>query len=343
MKGENEADAVLVLDEPWVPDRSRLGSLAVLRGSEPVLRYADGIDLEVVVLDPRDYRSAAQAIDAAARHRRGQVALVAGPVPVEWRAELRAAAVSFLARTGAAEIRWPRIVVSAHRFEDEDDHRRSPVPLQKSRAIVAQELLARGPAQPVTITELATNAEVSPATASRAVHQLAEQGLVERRRAGRAVAVSVAAPRALLRRLAERTPWPAADTIAGYRWGRTAADIATGVCEEADASGVDVAVSGRAAAEAYGVLATRSAREVRLWVATQMSADDLVRALGAEHVPQEEANLFIAFDRRGYGLHRSERLGILRLAHPVRVYCDLQDEPRGPDLADDLWRSTGGW
>lgn len=343
----NPSHATLTLDRRWAPVDGRLGALAVGRGPSSVLRYPDGIELEVVVVEPTTQENAGRTIETAERLAGpGRVVLVAGEVPLDWRAALRAAGVSFVDVHGAAEIRWPRLSVSTHRFEGVGQRRRTPVPLQKTRAILAQELLARGPALSSSLSDMATATGLSLATVSRAVAQLAGQGLVERRRKGHSVLVSVAAPDALLLRLAERTPFPLDEAITAYRWGRTGGDVAHDLTRSTSAASVSVAVTGRVAAEAYGVRATSSAREVRVWIDPDVELEQVLDALGAEAAPVDEANLLVVPDRRGIGLHRSSSVdspwGPVRVAHPVRVWCDLQDEPRGPELADQMWRSHHG-
>src|SRR5260370_22672111 len=112
--------------------------------------------------------------DARGQVGAGRVVLVAGAVPVGWRAQLRTAELSFIDVTGVVDIEWPRLRVSARRFAQPIKRRRSPIPLQKGHALVVQELLiaASGGAQP-TISELAEGAGVDLSTASRAISQLA--------------------------------------------------------------------------------------------------------------------------------------------------------------------------
>ena len=89
--------ALLRLNAPWVPSEpDRLGDLAISRGRDDVLTYDDGISLSVEVLNPVRYETVedlvSSARDAAAP---GRLVLVAGAVPVEWRAALRQAEVEF--------------------------------------------------------------------------------------------------------------------------------------------------------------------------------------------------------------------------------------------------------
>lgn len=61
-----------------------------------MLTYEDGITLTVRVLEPSHFESVDDLIDEAKGDAApGLVTLVAGSVPLEWRAWLRAAEVSF--------------------------------------------------------------------------------------------------------------------------------------------------------------------------------------------------------------------------------------------------------
>ncbi len=182
--------AVLRLNAPWIPSEpDRHGDLAISRGSDDVLTYDDGISLRIEVLDPVRYKTVEDLVvtarDAAGP---GRLALVAGAVPVEWRATLRQAELSFIDVDGVVEIAWPRLRVSTSRFGKEIVRHRGAVPLQKGHALVAEELLISSvDGTPPTITELARRAGVDKSIASRAVAQLARQGLVAREQSRRRV------------------------------------------------------------------------------------------------------------------------------------------------------------
>jgi hypothetical protein len=340
--------AVLRLNLPWLPDEpDHLGGLTVARGRDDALTYDDGISLRVVVLDPSSHASAEDLVASArAADEPGRVVLVAGSVPVEWRAALRHAEVSFIDVGGVAWIAWPRLRVSSGRFAGpEVVRRRDPVPLQKGHALVAQELLisAVDGGQP-TITELARRARVSASTASRAVAQLAGYGLVEREESWRQVSVRVAGLAALADLLADRTAWPGTEVISGYAWGRTIWDVAATVSGNAVDAGINLAVTGRVGAAFLGVLGTSSPAGVRSWVSVNgQSLTDVAERLGLEPVPPESANVRLSADPWRIGTHRSmvqhfDGLAAT-VAHPLRVWCDLRSEQRGREFTAQLWGS----
>jgi hypothetical protein len=133
----------LSLDLPWIPlEPEPIGELVIRRGRNDVLAYDDGITLQVRVLDPAARASAEVIVaDAQAEAGPGRVVLVAGTVPVEWRAVLRQAGLSFIDVAGVAEIAWPRVQVSTRHLTGPAERRTTAIPLQKGHALVVQELL----------------------------------------------------------------------------------------------------------------------------------------------------------------------------------------------------------
>lgn len=337
--------AELTLDLPWVEAPSaQLEDLVVRRGRAGTLAYEDGIVLDVHVIDPSAFESPAALVDAARSSTApGRVVLVAGAVPLSWRADLRDAEVSFVDVSGVAEITWPRVHVSAKRFGKPVKRRRGPLAFQKGHGLVVQELLvltADG-SQP-TIGELAAGAGVSVPTASKAVTQLAEHGLVAKRRDGTRVSVEVVDRVAITTRLAERTSWPGEEMLTGFLWGRTTFDVAARISDAATRADVELAVTGRVGAAYHGVLGTSSPKEVRCWVDVRgRSLGDVAEALGLEPATEESSNVLLSADRWRVGVHR--RAGVqfddltASVAHPLRVWCDLHDEQRGSEYAAQMW------
>lgn len=335
----------LQLALPWVPDEGEIAGLHLRRGKDDTLTYEDGITLEVRVVDPVASPDVETLLDTAAELAGpGKVVLVAGAVPVSWRLMLRENGVSFLDIAGAAEIRWPRLVVSSGRYTLQGDRRRTSVSLQQGHGGVVQELLIRaiGGHRP-TIAELAQGAGVHQSTASRTVAQLARQGLVSKARSGRGVEVRVGDRNALARLLAERTAWPGPLRISTYAYGQSIVDVAARLSARAISAGVDIAVTGRVGAEYLGTLGTGGPNHVRCWVsAAENDLEQSARRLGLEPAPDAEANVILSLDRGGFGTHRAAIRTLegrtAWVAHPLRVWCDLHDEPRGPEFAAQIWR-----
>lgn len=337
--------AELRLDLTWAPQSPQhVGELAVQRGRRNVLSYDDGITLEVFLLDPAAYGSAEVLVrDAGEQARPGRVVLVAGAVPVSWRAQLREAELSFIDVSGIADINWPRLRVATRHFAQPVRRQRSPVPLQKGHALVVQELLvATASGAEPALADLAEGAGVSLSTASRAITQLAEHGLVVKKRSGSHVAVAVADRVEVAERLAAQTAWPGSQRIGGYLWGRNAWDIAARLSANAGEAGIAVAVTGRAGAAFLGVLGTSSPSEVRSWVdAGERPLAEIASILGLDPVPEEAANVILSADPWRVGVHRSGSISFedwtAAVAHPVRVWCDLHSEKRGAEFAAQLW------
>lgn len=343
--------AELRLNLPWVSRApEQLNGLTVRRGRQNTLTYDDGVALEVRVVDPAGQRSMEQLLDEVHRQEGpGRVVLVSGAVPVEWRGRLRGGEVSFLDATGVAEIDWPRLRASARRFGKAAKRRTSPVPLQKSHAVMAQELLivAVGDRR-ATVSSVAEGAGVGLSSASRAIDRLASQGLVTKSRDGREVLVSVIDPVELAAHLAERTAWGRSEILWGYLWGRNSFDVANNLSARAGSTQVDLAVTGRVGAAFHGVLGTASPTAVRCWVGGDGSLADIAVTLGLEEAEEDSGNVALALDRWRIGRHRSAQARFdewdATISHPLRVWCDLHDEPRGEDFAAQLWGAVSdGW
>jgi DNA-binding transcriptional ArsR family regulator len=337
--------AELRLDLPWVPQSPQhVGELAVQRGRQNMLSYDDGIALEVILLDPAAYLSAEALVrDAGKQARPGRVVLITGAVPVSWRAQLREAELSFIDVSGIADINWPRLRVATRRFAQPVSRQRSPLPLQKRHALVVQELLiaTAGGAEPM-LADLAEGAGVSLSTASRTITQLAEHGLVVKKRSDGHVAVAVADRVEIAERLAAQTAWPGRQHIGGYLWGRNVWDVAARLSANADEAGVTLAVTGRAGAAFLGVLGTSSSSEVRSWVnAGERPLIEIADILGLDPAPEEAANVTLSSDPWRVGVHRCGTISFegwtAAVAHPVRVWCDLHSEKRGAEFAAQLW------
>lgn len=337
--------AELRLDLPWVsPSGERVGDLLIRRGQDDVLSYDDGITLQVRVLNPARYASSGELLRAARDQAGpGRAVLVAGAIPVEWRADLRKNEVSYIDVGGVVEVSWPRLRVSARRFGQPVMRRRSPIALQKGHARVVQELLiaAVSGSQP-TIGQLAESADVDISTASRAISQLADHGLVAKNRTDRHISVDLVDVAEVAERLAAETAWPGDEVIRGYAWGRNVWHLANTISNNSDQAGIGLAVTGRAGAAFLGVIGTSSPSQVRCWIdVSQHSLTAAAELIGLEPAPKEAANVVLSADPWRVGIHdrgmaRFEEWTAM-VAHPVRVWCDLHSEQRGADFAAQLW------
>ena len=335
----------LQLDLPWIRPFQRLGDLGVRRAATSVLRYEDGIDLAVRLLEPSDFQSVEELV-ASERHTEvpGTIALVAGAIPLAWRPKLRAADISFVDVSGVAEINWPRLRISTGQFALEAQRRRIALPMQKGHAVVVQELLsATFKGERLTISALASRAAVGLSTASRAVAKLAEHGLVAKSRSGHNVHVAVVDPVGVAELLASRTGWPQGPILSGYLWGRSVWEIASSISSNAAQAEIAVAITGRTALVFLGVLGTSSPRQTRCWVAGRsQDLERIGRQIGLEPAPAEESNVILAADPWNVGLHGRKQQTFQEwtatVAHPLRTWCDLRDEQRGMEFAAQLWK-----
>jgi len=118
--------------------------------------------------------------------------------------------------------------------------------------------------------------------------------------------------------------------------------VAAKLSSNAEECGTRVAVTGRVGAAFYGIVGTASPPAARCWVDTSASTlSEAAHLLGLEPAPQDEANIGLSADRWRIGLHRSEDKTLeewtARIAHPIRVWCDLRDEQRGNEFAAQMW------
>ncbi len=334
----------VTLDLPWLTASERVvDGLTIVRGSDNVLRYDDSIELAVQLVDPGSFDSVDALLDAIVT-KPGIVLLVAGAVPLPWRARLRSSGISFIDLSGVTVINWPRIqAISSRSFEAVQRHR-SPLPFQKGYGRVIQQLVAATlEGQTLTISELAEQASSNQSSASRAVAQLVAQGLVGKSRHGGRKVIEVVDPVQLAELLADRSVWPNEQTVSGYVWGRTVWEVSSLVGDQAARHEIEVAVTGRTALAYLGVMSTSSPPGVRVWVDTAgRDLADVAPLLGLESAPAEESNVTLSADPWHVGTHRHSMRSYggtkAPIAHPVRVWCDVQAEPRGTEFAAQLWK-----
>lgn len=334
----------LVLDLSWVESVQRVEDLTLRRGRPSALRYEDGIELAVEVIDPSDFEEPDDLIGFVKRMRGpGRVALVAGSVPLSWRSLLRRSNVSFVDPSGVAEISWPRLRLSSGQFARPSERSRAALPMQKSHAVATQELVAaavRG--ERLTIGELADRAAVGLSSASRAVTRLESHGLIEKHRDGQSVFVAVPDPVALAELLAQRTAWPQGRTLSAFAWGRNVWGTAMSVSDRAKEAGVALSITGRVALAYFGVLGTSPPEEVHCWVGAQeRELEAIAERLALEPAPAKESNVVLAADPWGIGMiGRADRTfedSHATVASSLRVWCDLRSERRGTEFAAQLW------
>jgi hypothetical protein len=326
----------LRLNVPWLPEEATpVGDLVVGRGIDNTLTQG-AQRVPVHILDPASFLTVEPLIFAAQRaDSPSTLVLVVGHVPVVWRGALREAGVSFASDDGVVEVTWPRRVASSPRLT---------LTLPRQEALLAQELVIAAIAgRSPTCRELAERTLASVDDVIAAAGKFAEHGLV--RMAGRPAAsrVTVANVSALADALAHRTAWPGnRKIVGGYVWGRNMWAIAAQIEQNAEAAGIGLAVTGRAAAAFLGVVGPASRSEVWCWVSMDgRSLKTMARELRLEPVPWDDANVLVAADEFGVGASRRGPVNsgqwAATLSHPLRVWCDLHHDDRGVDLAAKLW------
>jgi len=255
--------------------------------------------------------------------------------------------VSFLAADGTAEIFWPRLRVSASRFLEPAIQRRTPaVTLRGSHARIVQALLIAEMDERSfeTSKELAVAAGTGPSIVSRLLNKLARQGLVAIEREAGTARPHVADRVALANLLRGQRGWAQSRVVYGYVYGRDAIDRAARLADRtaAEPRGPSIAVTGALGAMAYEAFAV-GITQLRVWLHAKQDSpsEPTMLAAGIEPAAAEEANCQVAFDRDGVGLLGARPVGLghseIPVAHPLRVWCDLENEPRGESIAAELW------
>jgi hypothetical protein len=336
----------VMLDLPWVPESVEFDGVVVRRGPVSAVTLDDGIQLGITVLDPSGYESVEELMGVSrAAERPGQVVLIAGSIPLNWRGELRASGASWYDPSGALELHWPRLEVdSLHVWVSRGRRRRRPLALQQGHAVAAQVLLAGalGGREAMSVSWVAESACISLPSASRSIKALKEFGLVQRVGATRHQGVAVVNPTDMARVLADRTGWSTAVVFWGYLWGANPLDVAERLDRAAAQHQGDLAITGRAGASFMGVLGTGDIRVVRARLRCKTSElATACRGIGIEPAHQEQANVAVAADPWGLGavganIAKFEGY-VARIASPLRIWCDVGDEPRGSEFAAQTW------
>lgn len=337
--------AELKLDLPWIESVTlKEPSLRIVRGAPNSISFPDGITLGVSVVIADHFRSVDDLHEAVVgAERPGTLVLVVGFIPQNWRSTLRSRETSFIDAAGIAELYWPRLRVTARRFGQIVERNRKPLGFQKNFAVVAQTLiLGHLAGERLSVSQLADRAAVSPATASRAVSQLQEHGLVQKQRDGNSIYVIMTDLAAIRRQLAEGTAWPSNATLFGYFWGRTIFETAQQLSQLAAQLELNFAITGSIAAAAYGVGMSSTHRELHVWVRdTHHDLQEVAEMLHIDPARKESANVVLSTDPWKFGTQNRTRKQwmdfSLCVANPVRVWCDLHAEPRGDDVAHQLW------
>ncbi|MGH3170092.1 MAG: hypothetical protein ACRDN0_29940 [Trebonia sp.] len=331
----------LRLNVPWLSEEAiSVGDLSVGRGNDSALTHG-ALSVPVHMLDPALFLTVEPLIFAAQRaDSPSKLVIVAGHVPVVWRGALREAGVSFACDDGVVEVTWPRRITPSPRLT---------LTLAREEALLAQELVIAAVAgQSPTCRELGDWTRTSADDVLAVAAKFAEHGLVRLAGQPSGSRVTVTNVTALADALAHRTAWPGSHkVVGGYAWGRNIWAIATLVSRNAAAAGIDVAVTGRAAAAFHGVVGPASRSEVWCWVSAEgRSLKTIATELRLEPVPWDDANVLVAADPYGIGTSRrgSADSGqwTATVAHPLRVWCDLHHEDRGLDLTGKIWPRVSG-
>lgn len=349
------ATAFLPLD--WLGTQpARIGPLLLRAGSPARVEYHDALApmqlaVDLLTVDDLDDLDDPGRVPTVGP---GHVPLIVGDVPPADRSWLRRHQLSFLTSEGVVELWWPKLRVSAApTIEGEPGtmNWQPTVPLRGQHARVAQAMLARlvdGHEPYDTLGALAAAASVPPSTVSHVTSKLERHGLLRIERHGRTATPVLIDPRALAESLRAATALSTAQTYRAWIFGRDIderlSNLSEALAQTADgaqADGHEIALTGLAAAAAHGHVRT-SITTADLWLRVPEGHEPTIwmRTIGLEPTDDAPGPLRIGIDRTGVGVMGSSDMTIgtvtLPVAHRVRVWADVYDAARGPDIASQL-------
>ena len=315
--------------------------------AERALREDGGHDRDVMLLAGRDQlavgwsRSGSVGAVSAALRRldelkgaRGAdaVAIVAVPyMPPSGRRLAQERAFSWIDLSGNASIRTPRVFIHVEGKPNQFVRRGRPsTPFAPKSSRIARWFLM-DPEREANQAALAAATRLHPATVSRVLRRLVDDGLV--RRDGRRYSVRDAG--LLLDAWRSEYDFERHEVRAGYLPARTGQAALADLVAAFDADDVEYAATGLAAAWALTQFA--SFRLSTLYLPRGVPADVLHR-VGFQ--PGERgANVWLLTPADAGVLDGARMVGGVRLVHPVQVYLDLGRHPeRSAEAAREVRR-----
>lgn len=253
---------------------------------------------------------------------------------------LREQGVGIVDGNGNAHVELPGVVIHIHGATRGNGNVTTPARLSGKAGIVAQALLL-GPEQVWKIADLAEVAGVSTGLAHRVLTRLEGEQIVQVDGRGPSRVRHLAAPAALLDLWAEEQHDQPHRALA-YLLAPTSTQVAALLGDRLDASGVDHALTGAAAAALVAPLVT-AVPIVEIWVAATAAIDDLAVATGAEPVTTGHNVVFLQA-KDDSPLAFTHRVEDRRVVNRFRLYVDLLRDPRrGREQAQHLRNEAIGF
>ncbi len=343
------AQAVIDIDRE-VPDHAR-----TILTSVPGVAVRAGRRRNALVVNRRTWSLllVASAPRLIARAQESMFPTLAGPdklgfvvadrLPEHVRRDLESAGYAYADGTGAAHIDVPGFFVHV---EGKPSRRQTLVAAPKGVGVTGvrtvQALLGE-PEREWSVPALATAAACSHGEAHRVMTRLQGEGLMTSHGRARSLRRTVTSPAELLdwlssvpsaRRIRER--------LDAFLYATDPAALVATLTRRASQAGLEYALTGTAAAHAFGARITSAVPVTMVRIAPATALEEACSILKAEQTDRG-ANLLLVRDVGRVGVHGRTQTSTALLAPPVRVWLDILDEPRGEDAAALFRESVIGW
>lgn len=249
------------------------------------------------------------------------------------RRELENAGVSYVDSSGAVHLEAPGLLVH---IEPGSSAKTGVVPPPRGLGVVAVRLIQYLLAEPDrgwTVTELAEVGGASLGQAHNVFQRLDREGFITEERVGKAIRRRIVSPSDLLEWLARV---PAArkfpSRLRTYLYAPDAGQLVTTLAHHAHETDITWALTGAAAARAYGARVVTALPVVTVRVGPRQTLEEAAGQLHLEPVDSGH-NVLLVTDTGEVGTRSTARNGPVVMAPPVRVWLDMLSETRGDDAA----------
>jgi len=310
---------------------------------EGIARISGGPAVRVVARARLDAAAAWAVVGERAAGERAPLVVVAQTSTASARRILAEHEIGVVDGAGAARIALPGLIVHIEPVPGasrSSDRAARQARLAGRSSLIGQALLLWSD-ETWQVQGLAQRCGVSKALVSTLLRRLEEDGIVTSHGAGPNKLRRLERPAALLDLLAEEHQDRGVESIAGYRFSQSPAQLAGSVAHALGRENVRYALTGFAASELIAPLVT-SVPEVAVWVGGARPLREMLTDVGGEPV-DVGANLIMRRARDDGPLAFAvERDGVM-LANPVRIYLDLVGDPRrGAEQAEHVRREVLG-
>jgi hypothetical protein len=270
--------------------------------------------------------------------------LVAGDTTADAREILERHGVAVIDGLGNAHVELPGLLLhlEAPRRKRRDGSRAHPPGRLTGKAGVAAQALLLQPDRYWQVQGLAEEAHVSIGLAHRVLARLGAEGIVAVEGAGPRRVRRVMDATALLDLWAEENRDRVVHRARAYRLAREPRELVDAVTAGLDAAGIEHAVTGAAAAARFAPLVT-ALPVAEIWLSSVAAIEEVLATTDAE-VVETGHNLVFAQPNGDEPLAFRRRVGGIWTVNPMRLFCDLRNDPRrGREQAGNLRREVIGF